>query len=140
MDDSEDATTRAAARMLARRDHGRAELARKLARTAGDRAAAAAVERIASAGLLDDGRFAASLAARRLESGWGPARIEHDLVAAGVPADVVREALANLDPEDVRRSAFTAARGAAGPAAARRLAARGFGEEEIEAVSANPDD
>jgi regulatory protein len=125
-----DRTRDAAARLLARRDHARAELTAKLARTAGPELAAAAVEEFVTAGIVDDARFAGELAAGRLARGYGPGRIAYDLHRAGVDHEVAAEALAAIDPAELEAAAARAVGARQGADAARRLAARGFGDEE----------
>ncbi len=130
--DPEQRALEAAARLLARREYGRAELAARLGRGVDDEAAVArAVDRLAAAGMVDDDRFAVTMAEHRLERGWGPARIEHDLRVAGVPAEVVRGTIAGLDPARVTGAARRAVEGRDGPAALRRLIARGFTPEDM---------
>jgi SOS response regulatory protein OraA/RecX len=129
--DPDDDALDAAARLLGRRDHARAELRVKLARRGDDDAAERAVERLAELGLVDDRRYAAGLAAARLSRGYGPARIVHDLERAGVAPEVIRSTLDALAPADVRAAAERVTRGRDDGTALRRLAARGFGEEDI---------
>ena len=117
-------------RLLARRDHARGELTAKLARTAGPERAAAAVEQLADAGLVDDHRFAAGLAAARLAKGYGPERIAYDLRRAGVDREIVRDVLGSIDPEELEAAMRRAVGGRQGADATRRLVARGFAGDE----------
>lgn len=129
-----------ALRALARRDHTRASLARRLA----ERGATATVreETVAAAeraGLVDDARFAARRATLLAERGAGDAMIEDDLSRRGVPDEAIRSAIACLEPETARAEAIVAADGRS-IRTLRRLAAKGFSEEALEPFVADPDD
>ena len=80
-------------RLLAQRQRSRAELRDRLLRKGhGEEAVAAALERLAGDGLLDDAAFARAFVAdkRRLQ-GWGEQRIRRGLTQLGVArADVER--------------------------------------------------
>lgn len=80
----------AAMRLLGRRDHFRAELAAALERKGfTPDETAAAVERCAELGLVDDQRVAGRFAElRAAERGWGPRRLEAELLRRGASADV----------------------------------------------------
>lgn len=134
MSDERDRAMRRAGELLARRAHGRDELRRKLARGGGEDVAAEVIDDLARMGYVDDERYAAALAEHRLTRGWGPLRIEHDLLAAGVPEAVVNVAVAALDRDDVREAALRAIGERTGAAAARRLGARGFDEDVAEGL------
>jgi len=120
-----------------RREHSRAELARKLAPHA---ESPAAVEEVLEALLarkqLSDERFAEERA-RVLGRKYGPARIRQDLKAKGV-ADEISERLASL-PDEAERARAILARKYREPAAtreerarrARFLQGRGFSYEAI---------
>ncbi|MBT8082896.1 MAG: recombination regulator RecX [Gammaproteobacteria bacterium] len=80
--------------LLARREHGREELAKKLAnkgfvRTIVDDQLA----RLADEGLLSDTRFAESFVQSRINQGKGPARIRADLGQRGIPDGVIEGVL-----------------------------------------------
>lgn len=130
---------RRGARLAAQRSHARGELERKLARTAGDDAARAAADRLTEIGALDDARHARDLADHRLDAGWGPARIAHDLALAGVAEELIAQTLAAIEP----RRLEAAARGALGTRTGadgwRRLAARGFDDDTAERLLGTPD-
>jgi len=80
-----EAAERAALRALARRAHARLDLQRRLVKKQHPPAAVdAALERLASRGLLDDRQFAEQYAALRATRGKGPARLLGDLMAQGV--------------------------------------------------------
>lgn len=87
-----------AARLLARREHSRAELAAKLRRRGIDEAECGRVlDRLEAAGALSEARFVEQLVAARLRQGYGPLRIRADLAARGVDPDAARTALAGDD-------------------------------------------
>jgi len=124
-----EAAERAALRALARRAHARLDLQRRLVKKQHPPAAVdAALERLASRGLLDDRRFAEQYAALRATRGKGPARLLGDLMAQGVERrtaeHAVRRALEEegIDPGvEARAVATKRARQLAGlPAAVRK--------------------
>jgi regulatory protein len=92
-----------------------------------------ALETLTRAGVLDDGRFAGVRARALASRGSGDALIRADLLADGVAAEEVDEAIAELEPERERAVRAAAARGHS-VGTARWLARRGFGEESIEAA------
>lgn len=86
-------------RYLERRDRTVLEMRRYLE---GKRVEPSAIEhaltQLTSYGYLDDARFAQQFADdKRLLEEWGADRIERRLAALGVPADLVREAVATRD-------------------------------------------
>ena len=124
-----EAAERAALRALARRAHARLDLQRRLVKKQHPPAAVdAALERLASRGLLDDRRFAEQYAALRATRGKGPVRLLGDLMAQGVERrtaeHAVRRALEEegIDPGvEARAVATKRARQLAGlPAAVRK--------------------
>jgi regulatory protein len=126
-----------ATRALARMDRSAASLAAHLeARGVARSEREEALGVLERAGYVDDARFAALRAAQLAARGWGDAAIRFDLERRGVANGPVEAAVAALEPEERRAAAVVARRGAT-PAAARRLAARGFGEEAIEAALAS---
>jgi regulatory protein len=101
--------------LLARREHGRAELERKLsARGLDPHGITGALDRLESEGLLSDTRFAESFARSRAGRGQGPVRIRHDLGQRGISGQVVDLALEAVDVDwpnlarEVRRKRFGA--------------------------------
>ena len=127
--------------LLARREHSRAELVRKLVRSGHERPEAErTVEALASQGLISDSRFAEALIRSHVERGSGPLRIRRDLEARGIEAPAVERL---LDPDgeewEARALAARAKRfGAARPAGphevarqARFLAGRGFTRRQV---------
>src|SRR5207247_9360028 len=89
-----EAAERAALRALARRAHARLDLQRRLVKKQHPPAAVdAALERLASRGLLDDRQFAEQYAALRATRGKGPARLLGDLMAQGVERRTAEQAV-----------------------------------------------
>jgi regulatory protein len=85
---------------LARRDHSRAELARKLARHADDAAALdALLDEFEASGWLSDERFAGT-AARQRKGRFSQRYIVEDLKQKGVGGDTAREAVDALEQDD----------------------------------------
>jgi len=84
----------------------------------------------ASAGLVDDRRFAETRARALAERGSGDELIREDLERRGVAAEALDAAVTALEPEHERAAAIVARRGP-GPKTARYLAARGFSEEAV---------
>ena len=118
---------------LARRDYSAEELRAQLERrgVAADEAAEA-VERLAAAGYVDDVRYAAARAETLAARGYGNAAIERELERHGVGREHVDSAISGLEPEAVRAERALAELGR-GPRSVRRLLAKGF---EIDAVEA----
>ncbi|MCQ4349079.1 recombination regulator RecX [Pseudomonas stutzeri] len=88
------AVRRVAMDLLARREHGRAELARKLRqRGAADALIDAALERLVEEGLLSDRRFLESYVRSRASAGYGPLRIREELTRRGLSRSAVEQAL-----------------------------------------------
>ncbi len=127
---------------LARREHSRTELARKLAPHA------ASVEQLnqllddlEAKKLLSEARFVEVLARSRGER-FGAARIKQELRAHGVQADLVRSTISDLQKSELERVRALWRRrfGAVAPDAAGRakqmrfLAARGFSAEVVRKV------
>ena len=124
----------AAAAALAHRDRSSAGLAVYLEeRGVAPEEAAEAVERLERAGYVDDARFAASRAAALAGRGHGDDSIRFDLEAQGLPSEQIATAVEALEPERTRALGLLRARGVT-PAALRRLAARGFSSDAIEAA------
>ncbi len=76
-------------RLLARREHGRAELRAKLAKRGFDAEVTARVlARLCADGLQSEERFAAALLRRRIARGYGPIHIRGELRERGVDDEV----------------------------------------------------
>ena len=128
-----EAMTRAA-RALRTRDLSAAELG---ARLDGANVALAAraetIDRLASAGAIDDERFARSRARALADRGAGDFLVRHDLETRGVAAEAVEAAIASLEPETERAVRIRRRRGT-GPKTVRYLARKGFSEDAIESA------
>ena len=122
----------AATRSLARRDLSARRLRERLdARGIRPPAAEAALEALASAGVVDDARLARSRAAALADRGWGDAAIAARLEQEGIGAEPARAALSELPPEPERAAAL-AAGSLDRRAAWSLLARRGFSSDSIE--------
>lgn len=94
-----------AMKLLARREHSRTELWRKLERaTDAVEALGEALDELAAEAWQSDARFAESFSRQRIEAGYGPLRIRAELEQRGVPGD--SEALTALAEEDWSRMAM----------------------------------
>lgn len=80
--------------LLARREHGRAELARKLRqRGASPEMIEPELDRLADEGLLSETRYLESFIRSRGNSGYGPLRIREELTQRGLSRGDVEQAL-----------------------------------------------
>lgn len=79
-------------RMLALREHSRAELARKLSAHASEAEIESTLDRLSELGLLSDHRFAEAWV-RCKAARFGEGRIRRELAQRGVSAEVVEAAL-----------------------------------------------
>ena len=123
-----------ALRAVARRDQSAASLHQRLRRRGvAPSLREATVARLTDVGLVDDRRYAVRRAESLAERGYGDAAISWRLGREGVAEAVVEEAVVALEPEGERVRRIVAARGR-GPATARDLARRGFGEDAVEAA------
>ena len=139
-----EACTRAALDLLARREHSRRELTRKLAaRGFPDDAIGPALDALERTGALAETRFTESFVRSRIAKGQGPTRIRAELAQRGVADEDVEGALREAQVDwlatirAVRRKRF-------GPELprdfrerarqARFLEYRGFGSAEIRAA------
>jgi len=126
----------AATKALARRDRSAADLTAYLERrgTAADEAATA-VERLRQAGYVNDARYAATRAEVLADRGYGDEAVRFELEQDGLAAEEIEAALETLAPE--RERALELLRRATSPLGAiRRLAAKGFGADSLEAALA----
>lgn len=88
------AVRRAAMDLLARREHGRVELTRKLRkRGAPDDMIETALQRLSEEGLLSEARYLESFVAYRARAGYGPLRIREELGQRGLARGDVDQAL-----------------------------------------------
>jgi SOS response regulatory protein OraA/RecX len=123
-----------ATRALRSRDLSRRRLAERLERAAVPPVAAVeSLGTLTRAGLVDDVRVARMRALALAERGYGDEAIRHRLGEEGLELETVEEAVAGLGPELERALRLIERRGT-GPRTARYLAARGFGEEAVEAA------
>ncbi|MCW8156874.1 recombination regulator RecX [Stutzerimonas stutzeri] len=88
------AVRRAAMDLLARREHGRVELARKLRqRGAPPDLIEQALDRLCEQGLLSESRYLESFVRSRANAGYGPLRIREELAQRGLPRADIEQAL-----------------------------------------------
>ncbi|WP_173171771.1 MULTISPECIES: recombination regulator RecX [Pseudomonas] len=126
--DSPAAVRRAAMDLLARREHGRVELTRKLRqRGALPELIDSALDRLADEGLLDESRYLESFVASRARAGYGPQRIREDLAQRGLARDGIEAALreADVDWGSHLRDVWLRKFGGERPADARERAKQG---------------
>lgn len=129
-----------ALRALSRREHSAAELQQKLRQRgfAGD-TAAEAVAAMAEAGWQSDERYAEMLVRNRVQQGYGPQRITHELESGGLKKAEIAAALATVEDDwSALCAALHQRRFGATPTAAadwqkqyRFLASRGFTAAQI---------
>lgn len=144
-----DAARLKALRLLGRREHSSRELKGKLRQggVAADEAEQL-VESLGGEGWQSDPRFAASRVQNRIAQGYGPLRIRAELQMAGLPQEMIREALEEADCDWTALCIASAQRRFRGPATDRaerqrrynHLAARGFEGEQIRAALESGDD
>ena len=80
--------------LLARREHGRVELMRKLRkRGAPEELIEAALQRLAEEGLLSEARYLESFVAHKARAGYGPQRIREELGQRGLASGDIDQAL-----------------------------------------------
>lgn len=92
--DSPVTVRRLAMDMLAQREHGRTELARKLLRKGAPKEWVDEVlERLAQQGLLSEERYLESYVRSRTNAGYGPLRIRQELLQCGLSGDQIKAAL-----------------------------------------------
>ncbi|MCG6573827.1 recombination regulator RecX [Pseudomonas sp. AF32] len=98
------AVRRTAMDLLARREHGRVELTRKLRqRGAPDELIETALDRLTEEGLLSETRYLESFVAYRARSGYGPLRIREELGQRGLQRSDIERALreSGIDWQDL---------------------------------------
>ena len=137
-----------ALRHLARRDHSRAELARKLAPHGETAEIEAVIERMRELGLQSDERYAEAFV-RSKAPRFGAARLRNELARRGIDRDRIDEALAGecVESEAERARAVLRGRFSSPPADAREwarqarfLQTRGFAPELIRKLLKEPYD
>jgi regulatory protein len=92
-----------ALRLLARREHSRSELARKLAAHAGTEEIATLLDQLQQSRLLSDARYAEAVVSARGQR-FGPARLRHALHTKGVAEEVVEAALGASEAGEVEQA------------------------------------
>jgi regulatory protein len=135
-----------ALRLLARREHTRVELARKLLPHAGlEDDLELLLEDLSRRKLLSDERYAEARA-HALSRKFGAARIAHELRACGVDKELASAASRSSQETEIERARAVWRRKFRGPANSREerakqmrfLQSRGFSFDAIRAVVANP--
>ncbi|MFK0086477.1 recombination regulator RecX [Pseudomonas sp. NPDC090755] len=92
------AVRRTAMDLLARREHGRVELTRKLRqRGAPSELIDQELDRLTEEGLLSEARYLESFISYRSRSGYGPARIREELGQRGLQRSEIDQALRESD-------------------------------------------
>jgi len=133
-----------ALRLLARREHTRAELARKLApHAAANPALASLLENLEARGLVSEERYAEARA-HQLSRKFGAIRIRRELVAKGVAAETAARFATDLGKSEIDRARSILARKYKSAATSPRerarrmrfLHSRGFSQEVIRAALA----
>lgn len=128
-----------ALRLLARREHTRAELARKLAPDApSSDALKALIDQLSSRAQLSDERYAEARA-HQLSRKFGAARVRSELVAKGIEREAAARFAADVEKTDLERARAILARKYHEPATApkermrraRFLQSRGFSPDVI---------
>lgn len=127
--------------LLARREHGRVELTRKLRqRGAPDELIEPALDRLAEEGLLSEARYLESFIRYRSSAGYGPARIREELGQRGLDRGDIDQSLRESEVdwaarlEDVWQRKFAGQRPQDPRSRAQQtrfLAYRGFSMEMI---------
>ena len=99
MADSRQSLRERSLRLLAQREHSRAELMRKLAGHAEVDEISAEIERLAELGLQSDARFAEAWV-RSKAARHGLSRLRRDLAQRGIAQDLIDETLQHADLDD----------------------------------------
>jgi regulatory protein len=130
-----------ALRLLARREHSRAEMLRKLGEEGNEDELAALLTRFEECGLLSDARFAEQFVSSR-SGRFGTRRLQYDMKLRGVSEDHASAALASLQQNEVVRARDVWARkfdsvpddAKSWARQARFLQSRGFSADSIHKV------
>jgi regulatory protein len=133
---------------LARREHGREELVKKLHRSGfAPEIADEAVARLVTDGLQSDARFVEAFIAARINQGKGPLKISSDLRERGIADAAIAQGLDAIDHDwcaaaiEVRRKKFGTRRPADFRVKVRQmrfLQSRGFDADQIQAAVSAP--
>lgn len=116
-----------AVRLLARREHSRAELQRKLERKGHEtHAVDEALDRLAAQSYQSDARFVETFVRHRVQQGYGPVRIAAELRERGVDAAMAEVGLTRVeaDWQEIARESLHRRFGEAPPEDARAWAKR----------------
>jgi regulatory protein len=136
-----------ALRLLAGREHSRAELERKLSEHAQDAGELARIlDDLQAKGFINEARVVESVIHRRSER-LGSARIAHELRAKGLPPDAIAQAVGQLQASELDRAhALWSRKFGQAPAEPKEqarqmrfLLARGFSAEVVRKVLAQAD-
>lgn len=136
-----------ALRLLSRREHAAAELQYKLSRRGLDaEAGSKVVDAMADAGWQSDERYAEMLVRNRIEQGYGPLRIEHELESVGVDRAGIAAAMAEAGCDWTERCALLQQRRFKEPPQTaqdwqkqyRFLASRGFSAAQVRSALKGP--
>jgi regulatory protein len=93
----------AALRLLTSRDHGCAELAKKLAqRGYGDQDIQLAIKDCLRLSYLDDERFSLNFMRQLVRKGYGPKQIQQRLRSRGISMPIIQEVLSRNFPESMQ--------------------------------------
>ena len=134
--------------MLARREHTRAEMARRLSpHSESPEQIELLLDALVARGWLSEARFAESRA-NTLAGKFGSRKIEHDLRSRGVSAEVVEQTVERAQAQELERcrAAWQRKFGVLPQSAAERgrqmrfLAARGFSAEAVRQILKPGDD
>ena len=120
-----------ALRALRHRDRSSSELRRRLAEQGYDSDERdEAIETLVRTGLADDARYAEARAQALAGRGAGDLRIRHELTRAGIPDELVQQAVDGLEAEADRARRVVSRRGS-GAKTARYLHGKGFSEDIV---------
>ncbi len=124
-----------AARALRHRDRSRRQIDERLARAGvPDDGREEALETLERLGYLDDERFAAGRAEALVRRGYGDDGVRQLLASEGASEAAIDAALAALEPEAERARRIVEQRGASARTAAQ-LQRKGFGEDAVAAAA-----
>jgi len=118
----------AAVRLLAMREHSRAELVRKLGRRYPSETVAQVLDELAAQGLQSDERFAEQYVHSRRNKGYGPLRIRAELAERGVADGLISRELdgfGNSEWQSLMQEVVQRKFGATSPEDRREMARRG---------------
>lgn len=135
-----DELRRRALQLIARREHTRAELQRRLARSGATEDVAAELDKLEDSGLVSDPRFVEVFVASRAAR-CGDMRLRHELRIRGVAEDLIERALREGGDESARARAVWERKFGTPPTSnaeyarhARFLQSRGFSSETVRQV------